>query len=58
MCLQRNNQQLHLHGDGVWKLGSEHLVKKPKDCEPPREEVLLEEHAGGRPHHPQTWFYL
>ena len=55
MCLQWNNQQLHLHANGVWKLGSEHLVAKPQSCESTGEEVLLEEHAGGRSNHPQTW---
>lgn len=56
MCSQRNNQQLHLHADGVRKPGPEHVVTKPQSCESSGEEVLLEEHAGGRPNHPQTRF--
>lgn len=54
MCLQWNNQQLHLHADGVWKLGPEHMVTKAQRCESTGEKVLLEEHAGGCPNHPQT----
>lgn len=55
MCFQWDHQQLHLHADGVWQLGSEHLAAKPQNCESPREEVLLEEHAGGCANYPQTW---
>lgn len=55
MCLQWNDQQLYLHADGVRQFGSKHLAAKPKDCESPGPEVLLEEHVGGCPHHPQTW---
>lgn len=55
LCLQWDNQQLHLYADGMWELGSEHLAEKPQNCESPGEKVLLEEHAGGCANYPQTW---
>lgn len=55
---QWNNQQLYIHADGVWQLGSEQVAAKTQRCESTGEEVVLEEHAGGRPNHPQIWLEI
>lgn len=51
---QWDHQQLHLHADGVRSPGSQHLAAQPQVRQPSGQEVLLEEHAGGCAHHPQT----